>query len=263
MAFLNANVYQHFREDERPFIDTVEEWLEKVEMQYAPVLTDFLDPRQAYILETLIRQNSDLGFRFYGGYESSERTRCLIYPDYYTPTQEDFEIALFTIQYPKKFAQLSHSKILGTLLSTGLKRQSFGDIISDGENWQVLMSKEISHYVQTQIEKIGKISVRLEQANYTELIVPKDDWTLEQAIVSSLRVDVVISNVFNISRQRSKQLIESNKVKLNWMEMQRADFVLDLLDIVSIRGFGRLQIRAIEGTTKKEKIRLSLGVLRK
>lgn len=81
--------------------------------------------------------------------------------------------------------------------------------------------------------------------------------------MSSLRVDVVISNVFNISRQRSKQLIESNKVKLNWMEMQRADFVLDLLDIVSIRGFGRLQIRAIEGTTKKEKIRLSLGVLRK
>ena len=70
---MNANVYQHFREDERPFIDTVEEWLEKVEMQYAPVLTDFLDPRQAYILETLIRQNSDLGFRFYGGYEASER----------------------------------------------------------------------------------------------------------------------------------------------------------------------------------------------
>ena len=78
MTFLNANVYQHFREDERPFIDIVEEWLEKVEMQYAPVLTDFLDPRQAYILETLIRQKSDLCFRFYGGYESSERTRCLI-----------------------------------------------------------------------------------------------------------------------------------------------------------------------------------------
>ena len=61
---MNANVYQHFRKDEHPFIDTVGDWLEQVEMQYAPYLTDFLDPRQAYILETLIRQNSDLSFTF-------------------------------------------------------------------------------------------------------------------------------------------------------------------------------------------------------
>ena len=52
---MNANVYQHFRKDEHPFIDTVGDWLEQVEMQYAPYLTDFLDPRQAYILEALIR----------------------------------------------------------------------------------------------------------------------------------------------------------------------------------------------------------------
>lgn len=57
---MNANVYQHFRPDERPFIDTVEDWIEQVTMQYAPLLTEFLDPRQAYILETLVRQNTDL-----------------------------------------------------------------------------------------------------------------------------------------------------------------------------------------------------------
>jgi RNA-binding protein YlmH len=69
--------------------------------------------------------------------------------------------------------------------------------------------------------------------------------------------------VFNISRQRSKQLIESGKIKVNWTETVRPDFILDLLDIVSIRGFGRLQIQGLEGATKKEKIRLLLGVLRK
>ena len=125
------------------------------------------------------------------------------------------------------------------------------------------MTKEVSNYVQLQIDKIGKISARLELLKYTDLLIPKDEWTIEQTTVSSLRVDVVISSVFNISRQRSKQLIESGKVKLNWVEMNRSDFTLDLLDIVSIRGFGRLQIRSLEGTTKKEKIRLLLGVLRK
>ena len=73
----------------------------------------------------------------------------------------------------------------------------------------------------------------------------------------------MISAVYNISRQRSKQLIESGKVKVNWTEALRPDFVLDLLDIISVRGFGRIQIQGLEGTTKKEKVRLLLGVLRK
>ncbi|MGA3513612.1 RNA-binding protein, partial [Lactiplantibacillus plantarum] len=72
---MDANVYQHFRSEERPFIDTVEDWIEQVNMQYAPVLTEFLDPRQAFILETLVRQESELKFRFFGGYEEAERSR--------------------------------------------------------------------------------------------------------------------------------------------------------------------------------------------
>lgn len=99
---MNANVYQHFRKDEHPFIDTVGDWLEQVEMQYAPYLTDFLDPRQAYILETLIRQNSDLSFTFYGGYEQAERKRCLIYPAYYIPEETDL-----VLYYLKLFIHLN------------------------------------------------------------------------------------------------------------------------------------------------------------
>lgn len=260
---MNANVYQHFRNDERPFVDTAQDWLEQVQMQYAPHLTEFLDPRQAYILETLIRQSTDLSFRFFGGYEAAERRRCLIFPDYYQPTLEEFDLVLFTIYYPKKFSTLSHGKILGTLLSTGVKREYFGDIISDGENWQVFVAKEVSPFVQMQVEKIGRVAVRLEEASYTDLLLPKDGWAEERETVSSLRLDTVISSVYRISRQRSKQLIEAKKVKVNWTETTRPDFVLDLLDIVSVRGFGRLQIQGIEGTTKKEKVRLLLGVLRK
>ncbi|WP_086314001.1 S4 domain-containing protein [Enterococcus sp. 7F3_DIV0205] len=260
---MNANVYQHFRKDEHPFIDSVGDWLEQVESQYAPYLSDFLDPRQAYIVETLIRQNSDLSFQFYGGYEQAERKRCLIYPDYYEPKEDDFEVELLEIVYPIKFSTLSHGKVLGTLVNTGIKREYFGDIISDNDRWQVFVAKEIANFVETQVEKIGKISVRLEKRKYTEMILPKDDWTHERTTISSLRLDNLISSVYNISRQRSKQLIESGKVKVNWTENTRPDFLVDLLDIVSIRGFGRIQIQELEGKTKKDKFRLLLGVLRK
>ena len=89
-------------------------------------------------------------------------------------------------------------------MGTGVKREYFGDIISDGENWQVFVASEISHFVQTQVDKIGNVSVRLEETKYTELIVPKDGWSEERETVSSLRLDTVISAVYNISRQRSK-----------------------------------------------------------
>ncbi|MFV0558454.1 MAG: RNA-binding protein [Enterococcus sp.] len=260
---MNANVYQHFRNEEHPFIDNVHDWIEQVENQYAPYLTDFLDPRQAYIVEILVRQSSDLKFAFYGGYNQAERRRALIFPDYYQPTPEDFQMELIAIKYPEKFVTLSHGKILGTLLHTGVKREFFGDIMTDGSNWQFFMAQEIGHFVRMQVDKIGSVSIRLEEKQLLEIITPKDEWSEEKTTVSSLRLDAIIASVYQISRQRAKQLIESGKVKVNWTQASRPDFLLGLLDIVSVRGYGRIQIQELEGTTKKEKIKLVLGVLRK
>ena len=260
---MNENVYQHFRPDEYPFIDKVEGWIERVDNQYAPFLTDFLDPRQAYILETLVRQNSELKLMFYGGYETAERKRACIYPEYYEPAYERFEIAVFEILYPAKFTQLSHGKILGSLMSIGIKREYFGDIITDGERWQVMLSEHVKNYVTQELTKIGKVSVRLEERNYTDIILPIDEYQSESTTLSSLRLDNLIASVYNISRQRSKQLVDSGKVKVNWKEETRSDFPIELLDVVSIRGFGRIQLLTIEGKTKKEKIRVSYNVLRK
>ncbi|MBE9388807.1 RNA-binding protein [Vagococcus salmoninarum] len=260
---MNANVYQHFRKDEHPFVDMIGGWIEQVESQYAPYLTDFLDPRQAFILESIIGSDSELVYSFYGGYESAERRRALIYPAYYEPTEEDYQVELYEIQYPVKFGSLSHGKILGTLLSSGIRREFFGDIISDGERWQFFINHEVANFVISQLDKIGSMSVKVKQINYTDILVAKDSWEFETDTVTSLRVDNIISAVFNISRQRSKLLVDSGKVKVNWVEIQRSDFMLALLDIISIRGFGRIQLRTIEGKTKKDKHRVQLAVLRK
>ena len=260
---MNANVYQHFRPEEHPFVDSVGDWLEQVESQYAPYLTNFLDPRQAYILETLIRDNSELQFSFYGGYEHAERCRCMIYPEYYEPQTDDFELVMIEINYPKKFTELSHGKILGTLMNAGIKRDYFGDIISDGDRWQIFLAKESANYIVGQVTKIGRVTVHLEERPYTDIIIPKDSWVEETTTATSMRLDAIISTVYNISRQRSKQLVEASKVKVNWSVNERPDYLLDLLDVVSVRGFGRIQIQGLEGKTKKEKFRLRLGVLRK
>ncbi|WP_125980246.1 YlmH family RNA-binding protein [Loigolactobacillus iwatensis] len=260
---MDSVVYQHFRKEEAPFIDQVASWVQDVEDQYRPYLSNFLDPRQQFIVESLISAKSDLRYQFGGGYTDAERKRVLIFPDYFEPVSDDFEIQLFEIRYPQKFTQLSHAKILGTLVNAGISRDVFGDIMTDGNRWQFFVEKSMVDYVTLQITKIGRVTVHLETEDYTELLIPKDAWQIEQVTTSSLRIDALISSVYNISRQRSKELVENGKIKLNWQAFERPDFELGLLDIISVRGFGRIQLREIEGKTKKEKYRLQLGILRK
>lgn len=256
-------VYQHFRKEEQPFIDSAQSWITQAEETYTPYLTDFLDPRQQYILEMLVGKKGEIHVQFYGGYEAAERKRAIICPEYFSPTQSDFEMELTEVVYPSKFANLTHGKILGTLIGTGMKRELFGDILSDGTRWQFLLASNIASYVHSQITKIGKVSVRLESRTYTDLLTPIDDWTIVHDTVSSLRLDTVIAAIYNISRQRAKELVTGGKVKLNWAVFERPDFELGLLDIVSIRGYGRIQIKAIEGKSKKDKWRVEFGVLYK
>ena len=42
---MGNGVEQHFRKEEYSFLKQVEEWVEEVRLQYAPVLTNYLDPR--------------------------------------------------------------------------------------------------------------------------------------------------------------------------------------------------------------------------
>ena len=260
---MGNGVEQHFRKEEYSFLKQVEEWVEEVRLQYAPVLTNYLDPRQQFIVEAIVGQYDEIKFQFEGGYIAAERKRCMIYPDFYTPTAEEFDVELIEIHYPIKFSSISHGQILGSLVGLGIDRDQLGDIISDGVRWQLLLTRQMLPYLKQNFQKVGKISIRIDEKEYTELILPIDHWTYTTAIVSSLRLDTLIASIFHISRQRSKELVESNKVKVNWAEEIRPDFMIELLDIISIRGYGRIQIKNIEGRTKKDKIKLEIGLLEK
>src|SRR5690625_7764586 len=76
------SIYQHFRPEEQPFVDLVLGWKDDVETQYKTVLTDFLDPREQLIFESVIGKQSDLNLTFFGGYDKAERKRAILAPFY-------------------------------------------------------------------------------------------------------------------------------------------------------------------------------------
>lgn len=252
-------IYQHFRPEEKEFIDQVLNWKADVEDKYAPKLTDFLDPREQEIVKRIIGSNQDVSLKMFGGTDTSERQRAFIFPDYYQCEEDDFQICLFEVDYQKKFVSIEHPQVLGSLMSLGLKRGKFGDIIFHEERIQFFVSQDIEEYVSMQLESIGRTSVSLRKLPLGSVIQTKENWLQLSVTASSLRLDTVISAIYNISRQKSQVYIQQGVVKVNWTSIENPAFECGECDIISVRGLGRTKILTLEGKTKKGKWKITAG----
>ncbi|AQQ53790.1 YlmH family RNA-binding protein [Planococcus lenghuensis] len=255
------SLLQHFRKDEQPFIEQAAGWLREVEDRYTPKLTDFLDPRERFIVRSVVGA-SGIMTASEGLFPDAERQRMLLYPEYLEPVKEDFNITVFTVNYPSKFVTLAHPDVLGSLMGLGLGRGKFGDIRVDGDVIQVAIADEISQYVRTNFVTAGKVKVSLEAVEGEEqLLVQTEEWLEETLTVSSMRLDTVLASIFNISRQKASALINGGRVKVNWTVTEQPSFELHESDLLSVRGLGRVRVIMIEGRTKKDKLRLVIGRL--
>lgn len=253
------NIYQHFRPEEREFIDQVLQWKSYVESAYDLKLTDFLDPREQHILKILIGDQGEVRYKLFGGSPGVERKRACLMPEYMTENEVDFQITLFEIDYPMKFVTIEHPQVLGTLMSLGLKRGKFGDILVKEGRIQFFAAEEINNYIKNNLESIGRASVKLKELDLNAAISSDELWMENVITISSLRLDTVVSGIHNLSRQKSQLFIGQGLVKVNWTIIESTSFECDEGDMISVRGHGRAKIMSIEGKTKKEKWRIHLG----
>ncbi|WP_059170067.1 RNA-binding protein [Bacillus sp. FJAT-27445] len=253
------NIYQHFRPGEREFIDQALNWKNIVESSYTAKLTDFLDPREQHILMAVIGENSEVRVEFSGGHGFAERRRALVLPDYAAAEQEDFQISLLDIRYPAKFVSIEHPQVLGSLMSLGLKRGKFGDILIGEGKAQFLCAAEVVDFVKMQLESIDRASVSIAELSLEEALQPTEAWYEDSLTVSSLRLDTVLAAIHHLSRQKAQLLIQQGVVKVNWAEAANPAFDIGVGDMISVRGYGRSRLMAIDGKTKKEKWRIVAG----
>ena len=257
----NKAIYQHFSLDDAPFIDKGLEWIKRVEDTYTPVLTAFVNPHQEHILRVL-DGTYGLGCVSSGEYIYTEYVRVLLYPDYFSPTLSDFEMALLEIRYPSRFEQLTHGKILGTIINQlGIDRKLFGDILVDEKRAQIFVNRDFIPLFQDGIRKIGRLPVSLEERPFTDRIISKIDFREREILVSSFRLDALLSSALKLSRKQASQLIEKKSVQVNYHLVEKSDYQVAVGDLISVRKFGRLKVVKDNGQTKKDKIKLSIQLL--
>ncbi|MGO3488537.1 MAG: RNA-binding protein [Leuconostoc carnosum] len=259
-----STIEQHFRPEESEFIQQVSEWIRQSEDEYRGILTKFLNPREQYILQTLVNRVEDLTVTYNGGTIGAENQRAIIAPDFYQFNLSDFELALLEVKYPVKFVELHHSTLLGSLMNAGITRDVIGDILfDDSQQWQIIVDAKMVPYLQQTIEKVGHVKITLSVADFSHVIQKHDDWEEIFLLSSSLRVDTVIAAAFAISRSLAKSLVEQRRVRINWTVIDKPDFMISVGDIVSVRKYGRLQLTLLDGFSKKDKIKTVVNIIRR
>jgi len=252
------SVYQHFRKFEHPFVDAVLSWVDNVERTYTPYVTDFLDPREQAIIASLIgTQHDEVKYAFFGGYEGSERKRGCIAPIYETVTEEMFGVTLLEASYPSKFVSIRHRDILGSLMSLGIERKTLGDISVRDGIFQFFINREMASYVQMNLTQVKQSTVKLQSKSYEERIESAENWLERQHTVSSLRLDVLIKEIYKIPRSLAATLIKQQKVKVNFTKVDDPSTLLLEGDLISVKGYGRSKFLYLGGTTRKDKRKIT------
>ena len=259
---MDNDVTQHFRDSEK---DTIDEFTSKIleaENQNRPILTNFLNPREQYILQTLVNRYQNLKVSFNGGFKEAEKQRGLIYPDYFEPESQDFMVRVLDIDYPSKFAELEHRQILGSFANSGINIDTFGDIVHDDLRWQIAINQELENFFIQEVNKIGKIKIKLKLAANNDYLPIQNDYERFFDTISSLRIDVLIANAFGVSRQHVKNLIERKFVTLNWATVQKNDEIVSINDVISVRKYGRIKLVDVLGKSKKDKLKVQLDIIK-
>ncbi len=236
-----------------------EELAERAYAENRFLFTDFLDMSQLACFYDMERDLSYAGTLISGGSDGCER--CMIRfgsPDS-TGYDEAFPICILRISpLQKKFSEaLTHRDFLGSLIGLGLERTKLGDIVVGDNEAYVFVSDSIVEYIIETLDKVKHTSVKVEKCEeIPENLAPK--LQEESLIVSSNRLDAIIAKVYNISRDTAVRCISEGKVSINGREMTGNAKGLKPGDIVSVRGKGKFIFESEGGTTRKDKLYISI-----
>ncbi|WP_422485206.1 RNA-binding protein [Gudongella sp. DL1XJH-153] len=239
----------------RRLLDLIESSLKS----HMVIESDFMDPYEQKLSESILNRFQELSYIFHGGLEETERKCIIIHPEYIY--SEDLESPVSYLKIEGHLDGLNHKDYLGAIMGIGLTREKIGDILLYENYTVVIVKKEIKDYILLNFEKAGNKNISISEIQGENLVYPKPDFIELKKFVASLRLDVYLSAAYNISRSESMGLIKSGDTKVNWEKIKKSDTVLEIGDVVSVRGKGRTIFYGLGGTSKKGRLNLTIRKL--
>ena len=249
--------YSHFIDEEGLFIKSIDQLI-CAEKDYSSQITEFLTPDLVFVLSEIVRLYTELVVVEMGVFKNAERKK-LHFSYGYDSLDENDQIGLLEIIYNQKFSTLTHRDALGALMSLGIKRNKLGDINVFEGGFQIAVDCSLIDYFMNEMDKIGRAGVLVKRSPLSEAKIIQIDKKQISGTVKSIRLDSLVALCFSISRNDAQELIRAERVKVNYSTNDHVDYVPNINDLISVRGFGRFYVDEIGGYTKKDRLRVHLS----
>ena len=254
---MNREILNNYKEkDDKILLAQVLDKIEMVEKKNKIENTDFLDLAQIELVGKFINKVNIENYISYGGFEQAERKMFVFYPEKFNSTIVEKNLSnivqIIRIELPSDLkGKYTHRDYLGAVIKLGVERKKVGDIIVDNNGADIIVLKDISKFL---LDNLGSLT-RFSESEITIQNI-KDLRPVEikkqelEIIVSSLRMDNVISELARCSRNKVLDIINMERVFVNFQCETKKTKQIKIGDMVTIRGKGRFYIKELVGQTR-------------
>ena len=167
-------------------------------------------------------------------------------------------IKVIRILLPKEnVGNYSHRNYLGGIVKLGMEREKVGDIFVFEDGADILILDEISKFLLNNISSLTRFSKSdIEIVNIDDIREKKIEKEELKIIVPSMRLDAIVSELLRTSRGKAEEIINEQRVFVNFENVDKLTRQIKEKDLITVRGKGRFEIVAVEGTTRNGRIKL-------
>lgn len=252
-----VEILEEYKNEDRLLVAKILDKLEFTKTKNKIQYSDFLNINEQEIAMKVLKKLDYNKYYFFGGRENSERKLLVIYPEKLTEEMsrknDDKVLSVIRIKLPNElYGEYDHKKYLGSCIKIGVEREKIGDIIVEREGADIIVKNEMQKYLSQNLAYLTRFKsaeITLEDiSELKEIQVAKQEIS---SIVSSLRLDNIVSILARTSRNKALDILKQERVFLNHKVETKPSKQVNVGDIITIRGKGRFEFREISGNTKK------------
>ena len=210
------------------------------------------------LVEKFLKENHIKNYIFFGGNgEDSDRNILIFFPEKFSKemVQKNFKkmLSAIRIELPKD-EEYEHRIYLSGIMKLGIKREKVGDILVRENGADIIILNEVAEFLLTNLvnlTRFRKSNISLIDINNVEF--QEKEFEDMNVIVSSMRLDCFVAEISRTSRKKAVELIESQKVLLNYNLEEKFSKKINIGDVITVRGKGKFIVKEIVSKTKSDK----------
>ncbi|MGL4451474.1 MAG: RNA-binding protein [Sarcina sp.] len=171
----------------------------------------------------------------------------------------DYPIKLLEIKCNTKFSKLEHKDYLGSIMALGIKREKIGDVILKGDDVCYLATYEkIALFIIDNLHKVKKLSCECRILDDFSEEIPQIEFKENMINVASTRLDALVSELANISRNKACDLISKGLVLVDYVQVTDKSYEVEEDMRITIRKIGKFKVKETLGTTKSGRLKITV-----